>query len=140
MQGRSLVPLLAGKDPDAVSWRRRPITATGSTSTAPTTSPPTGAAHPDRKLVHYYGSGCDQPGASTRRRPASGSSSTSRADPEELHSVHDDPAYADDVRRLTEALDRLAPELGDDVPPNRAQPNNAATPPDLAPHTKAGEP
>jgi hypothetical protein len=30
--------------------------------------------------------------------------------------VYDDPAYADDVRTLTQALDRLAVELGDDVP------------------------
>jgi hypothetical protein len=30
--------------------------------------------------------------------------------------VYDDPAYADDVKLLTDALDRLAAELGDTIP------------------------
>ncbi len=126
MQGRSLVPLLAGKDPDTVGWREETYYRywehlDGSHHVAAHR----GLRTRDRKLVHYYGSGCDQPGASRQETPAEWELFDLEADPEELHSVHDDPAYADDVRRLTEALDRLAHELGDDVP-RTMQPNDAA--------------
>ena len=70
----------------------------------------------DRKLVHYYGSGCGQPGASEQRTPEEWELFDLERDPAEMHSVHDDPAYAEDLARLRAELDRLARELGDDIP------------------------
>lgn len=117
MQGRSLVPLLAGQDPLAVGWREETYYRywehlDGSHHVAAHR----GIRTRDRKLVHYYGSGCGQPGASDRTVPEEWELFDLELDPEELHSVHDEPAYADDLEHLTRALDRLATELGDDVP------------------------
>ncbi|RYU11809.1 sulfatase [Nocardioides iriomotensis] len=117
MQGRSLVPLLRGDDPETVGWR----TETYYRYWEHLDGIHHVAAHRgirtrDRKLVHYYGSGCGQPGASTQEIPAEWELFDLERDPEELRSVYDDPAYAGDVRTLTSALDRLAAELGDDVP------------------------
>ncbi len=117
MQGRSLVPLLGGADPASVGWRTETYYRywehlDGSHHVAAHR----GIRTADRKLVHYYGSGCGQPGASTETTPVEWELFDLVADPDELRSVHDDPAYADDVARLTAALDRLATELGDDVP------------------------
>ena len=118
MQGHSLVPLLRGDDPAAVGWR----TETYYRYWEHLDGIHHVAAHrgirtKDRKLVHYYGSGCGQPGASNQEIPAEWELFDLERDPEELRSVYDDPAYTDDVRRLTEALDRLATDLGDDIPP-----------------------
>jgi hypothetical protein len=66
--------------------------------------------------VHYYGSGCGQPGASTEEIPEEWELFDLVADPNELHSVHDDPAYAEDLTRLRAELDRLATQLGDTIP------------------------
>jgi arylsulfatase A-like enzyme len=117
MQGHSLVPLLRGEDPESVGWR----TETYYRYWEHLDGIHHVAAHrgirtKDRKLVHYYGSGCGQLGASSREIPAEWELFDLERDPEELRSVYDDPAFADDVRRLTEALDRLATELGDDIP------------------------
>ena len=130
MQGRSLVPLLGGADPASIGWRTETYYRywehlDGSHHVAAHR----GIRTAERKLVHYYGSGCGQPGASTETTPVEWELFDLVADPDELRSVHADPAYADDLRDLTAALDRLATELGDDVPGT----------PDLAPDKKAGD-
>jgi arylsulfatase A-like enzyme len=119
MQGRSMAPLLAGQDPATVGWR----TETYYRYWEHLDGIHRVAAHRgirtrDRKLVHYYGSGCGQPGASDEVVPAEWELFDLERDPDELRSVYDDPAYAEDVTRLTDALDRLATELDDDVPLN----------------------
>ncbi len=120
MQGRSMVPLLAGEDPADVGWR----TETYYRYWEHLDGCHHVAAHRgirtlDRKLVHYYGSGCGQPGASDETTPVEWELFDLAEDPDETRSVYDDPAYADDVKHLTDALDRLATELGDDLPPDR---------------------
>ncbi len=116
MQGRSMVPLLAGGGGTA-GWRESTYYRywehlDGSHHVAAHR----GVRTRDRKLVHYYGSGCGQPGASDVRTPEEWELFDLGRDPAELRSVHDDPAYADDLARLRAELDRLATDLGDDVP------------------------
>jgi arylsulfatase A-like enzyme len=117
MQGRSMVPLLAGESAAAVNWRESTYYRywehlDGSHHVAAHR----GVRTRDRKLVHYYGSGCGQPGASEQRTPEEWELFDLERDPAEMHSVHDDPAYAEDLARLRAELDRLARELGDDIP------------------------
>lgn len=117
MQGASMVPLLEGADPADAGWRTEVYYRywehlDGSHHVAAHR----GIRTSTRKLVHYYGSGCGQPGASDRRLPQEWELFDLEADPAELRSVHEDPAYADDLATLTAALDRLAGELGDEVP------------------------
>jgi arylsulfatase A-like enzyme len=117
MQGRSLVPLLDGADPTAIGWRTSAYYRywehfDGCHNVAAHR----GVRTHDRKLVHYYGSGCGQPGASDRETTPEWELFDLTADPLELRSVHRDPAYAGDLARLRAELDRLADELGDDVP------------------------
>jgi len=117
MQGRSMVPLLSGGSAAAAGWRdstyyRYWEHLDGSHHVAANR----GVRTRDRKLVHYYGSGCGQPGASDVRTAEEWELFDLGRDPAELRSVHDDPAYADDLARLRTELDRLATELGDDVP------------------------
>jgi hypothetical protein len=45
-----------------------------------------------------------------------------------MHSVYDDPAYADDRRQLTAELAHVAKEIGDDPPPHiSATPSTEST-------------
>jgi arylsulfatase A-like enzyme len=124
MQGRSMVPLLDGADPAAVGWRESAYYRywehlDGSHGVAAHR----GVRTRDRKLVHYYGSGCSQPGASAEPRPEQWELFDLDRDPAELHSVHDDPTYADDLAGLRAELDRLATCLGDTVPTPNPHPN-----------------
>lgn len=117
MQGRSMRPLLTGADPQAVGWRESTYYRywehlDGSHGVAAHR----GIRTRTRKLVHYYGSGCDQPGASARTTAHEWELFDLERDPRELHSVHEDPAYADDLARLRGELDGLARELGDTIP------------------------
>jgi arylsulfatase A-like enzyme len=117
MQGRSMLPLLRGEDTESVGWR-------GSAyyrywehlDSIHHVAAHRGVRTRDRKLVHYYGSGCGQPGASEQATAPEWELFDLAADPAETRSVHDDPAYADDMARLRAELDRLAGELGDTVP------------------------
>ncbi len=117
MQGRSMVPLLAGGPGAAADWRESTYYRywehlDGSHHVAAHR----GVRTRDRKLVHYYGSGCGQPGASDERTPEEWELFDLERDPAELHSVHDDPSYAADLARLRAELDRLATALDDDIP------------------------
>jgi arylsulfatase A-like enzyme len=117
MQGRSLVPLLAGTDPAEIGWRASTYYRYWEhLDGIHRVAAHRGIRTRDRKLVHYYGSGCGQPGASEETTAPEWELFDLERDPAELRSVYDDPAYADDVARLTDALDRLAAELGDTIP------------------------
>ena len=124
MQGRSMRPLLEGADSDEADWR----TAAYYRYWEHLDGIHHVAAHRgvrtrDRKLVHYYGSGCGQPGASENRTEPEWELFDLDKDPEELRSVADDPTYADDLEQMRSLLDRLASELADALPPDYA-PNN----------------
>jgi arylsulfatase A-like enzyme len=117
MQGRSMVPLLAGADASAIGWRETAYYRYWEhLDGIHRVAAHRGVRTRDRKLVHYYGSGCGQPGASTEEIPEEWELFDLITDPHELRSVHDDPAYADDLTRLRAELDRLATELGDTIP------------------------
>jgi arylsulfatase A-like enzyme len=116
MQGRSLRPLLRGGRP--AGWRRsvyyrywehldhqHRVAAHYGIRTA------------SHKLVCYYGSGLGQPGASAETTPVEWELFDLERDPAELHSVHDDPAYAGVRAELTAELARLQTELGDEPYP-----------------------
>ena len=118
MQGRSMRPLLEGRDPDQVGWR----TSTyyrywehldGSHHVAAHR----GVRTHTRKLVHYYGSGCGQPGASDVTTPPEWELFDLERDPEEMSSVAADPSYALELDELRTLLDDVATELGDELPP-----------------------
>jgi hypothetical protein len=112
-----MLPLLAGRDPVDVGWRTETYYRYWEhLDGCHRVAAHRGIRTRERKLVHYYGSGCGQPGASEETTEVEWELFDLAADPDELRSVYDDPAYADDVRTLTRALDRLAVELGDDVP------------------------
>jgi arylsulfatase A-like enzyme len=117
MQGRSMVPLLAGNDPARIGWRESAYYRYWEhLDGCHHVAAHRGVWTRDRKLVHYYGSGCGQPGASDLETPEEWELFDLVADPSERHSVHDDPAYAADVGRLKAELDALAVFLGDTVP------------------------
>ena len=115
MQGRSLVPLLRG---DAVDdWRtsmyyRYWMHLDGSHGVPAHR----GVRTHRHKLVHYYGEGLDQPGASTETRPEEWELFDLRADPFELTDLHADPAHAELVAELKAELRRLSDEVGDTAP------------------------
>ncbi|QZY28338.1 sulfatase family protein [Nocardioides coralli] len=117
MQGRSLAPLLAGQEPGDVGWRESAYYRYWEhLDGCHHVAAHRGVRTRDRKLVHYYGSGCGQPGASGDETPEEWELFDLADDPQELHSVHDDPAYADDLARLRAELDALATSLGDTIP------------------------
>jgi arylsulfatase A-like enzyme len=121
MQGRSLVPLLRGERPP--DWRtsmyyRYWMHLDGSHGVWAHR----GVRTERHKLVHYYGSGLRQPGARDEPRPEEWELFDLRADPFELHSLHDDPAHADVLAELRDELRRRAAEVGDidpDADPRR---------------------
>ncbi len=65
------------------------------------------------KLIYYYADALDQPGAIDETYEPEWELFDLANDPYELHSVYDDPAYADIVNELKEELHRLQAELGD---------------------------
>jgi arylsulfatase A-like enzyme len=116
MQGRSLRPLLRGERP--ANWRRsvyyrywehldhqHKVAAHYGVRTA------------THKLVCYYGAGLGQPDASAETTPVEWELFDLERDPAELHSVHDDPAYADVCTELTAELARLQAEVRDEPYP-----------------------
>lgn len=126
MQGRSMVPLLRGEAPEAVGaagWRRSAYYRYWEhLDGIHRVAAHRGVRTHDRKLVHYYGSGCGQPGASDQLTSPEWELFDLVADPAEMHSVHDDPAYAEDLRALRAELDGLAVRLGDTIPDGDTEP------------------
>jgi len=119
MQGRSMRPLLEGASAAEAGWRdaayyRYWEHLDGIHHVAAHR----GVRTRDRKLVHYYGSGCDQPGASSERIDPEWELFDLDRDPQEMHSIAEDPAYAEDLAWMRGLLDGLAVELGDDLPPD----------------------
>jgi arylsulfatase A-like enzyme len=111
-QGRSLRPLLRGEEPgdwrDAVYYRYW--------------------EHDDGihhvwahygirtrrwKLVRYYADGLGLPGTSDRTMPPEWELFDLERDPREMHSLHDDPAYAGVLADLQTRLRALQAEVGD---------------------------
>jgi arylsulfatase A-like enzyme len=117
MQGRSMVPLLGGASPSDVGWRESAYYRYWEhLDGCHRVAAHRGLRTHDRKLVHYYGSGCGQPGASTEETGEEWELFDLERDPRELHSVLDDPDYASDLARLRAELDAVAISLGDTVP------------------------
>jgi arylsulfatase A-like enzyme len=117
MQGRSMVPLLGGASAEEAGWRESAYYRYWEhLDGCHQVAAHRGIRTRDRKLVHYYGSGCGQPGASAQETAEEWELFDLERDPQELRSVHDDPAYADDLARLRRELDELAAELGDTIP------------------------
>jgi hypothetical protein len=69
------------------------------------------------KLVCYYADGVGLPGTSQRTMPPEWELFDLQADPRELHSLHDDPAYAAVITRLRIELDRRQRDVGDQPHP-----------------------
>jgi arylsulfatase A-like enzyme len=130
MQGRSLRPLLTGRTAEECGWRdtayyRYWEHLDGIHNVAAHR----GVRTREYKLVHYYGSGCGQPGASDEATQPEWELFDLLEDPREMHSRADDPAYADTLARMRVVLDALAAELGDTVPPGFEPPTPPATTP-----------
>jgi arylsulfatase A-like enzyme len=66
------------------------------------------------KLIYYYSDAMGQPGAIDETYEPEWELFDLANDPYELHSVYDDPAYADIVEELKEEMHRLQAELGDE--------------------------
>jgi arylsulfatase A-like enzyme len=137
MQGRSMRPLLAGSPGSEVGWRTAAYYRywehlDGSHHVAAHRGVRTRA----RKLVHYYGSGCGQAGASDERTEPEWELFDLDRDPHEMRSLVDHPDYATDLAEMRSLLDRLAAEVGDDLPPGYSpdhRPGAGGTPDDPRP-------
>jgi len=117
MQGRSMRPLLEGRPGDEVGWRTAAYYRYWEhLDGCHNVAAHRGVRTRDRKLVHYYGSGCGQPGASDRVTDPEWELFDLDRDPAEMRSVADEPAYEEDLHRMRALLDSLAREVGDDVP------------------------
>jgi arylsulfatase A-like enzyme len=83
------------------------------------------------KLVHYYGEGLEQPGASDDPRPEEWELFDLEADPFELRNLSDDPDHQDLVHELQAELRRLSSDVGDvepDADPRRTASTAASEP------------
>ena len=114
MQGRSFLGLLGGDSPH--DWRTAMYYRYWMhLDSIHRIEAHAGVRTRDRKLVYYYGSGAGQPGASDEQLPPAWELFDLDADPYELRSVSDDPAYADDFTALRTTLADLVAEVGDDL-------------------------
>ena len=115
MQGRSLRALLRGESPS--DWRRLAYYRYWEhLDSIHRVAAHCGVWTRDFKLVHYYGDGCGQPGASSERRIPEWELFDLARDPAEMESVFDDPAYADVAGDLRSQLVRQMRDLGDELP------------------------
>jgi arylsulfatase A-like enzyme len=112
MQGRSFRPLLRGQTPD--DWRRSFYYRYWMHGDQPhNVCSHYGVRTLDHKLIYYYSDHCNQPGARGLPRPPEWELFDLNADPLELKSVYDDPAYADVAGELKTELRRLQLDCGD---------------------------
>jgi arylsulfatase A-like enzyme len=123
MQGRSIVPLLSGDRP--ADWRRSAYYRYWEHLDGNHNVPAHCGVWTERyKLVHYYGFGAGQPGASEQVSSEEWELFDLREDPAELRSVYADPTYALVIDELTAELHRLQKELDDTL----TRPSAAAAP------------
>lgn len=112
MQGRSLVPLLAGRRPP--DWRTAIYYRYWEHDDGIHHVWAHYGVRTDRyKLVCYYGDGLGLPGTSQRVMPPEWELFDLNDDPHELRSVYDDPRYADVRAQLHATLTALQDEVGD---------------------------
>lgn len=112
MQGRSLMPLLAGAP---ARWRSS-VYYRYWMHDDPSHSVRAhyGVRTRRYKLIYYYNQGLGQPGTGENTYPPEWELFDLDRDPDELHNVHDDPAYADIRRNLERELARLQQLYGDE--------------------------
>ena len=111
MQGRSLVPLLLGRAPQ---WRSSVYYRYWMhDDSAHHIWAHYGVRTRRYKLIYFYNRGLGQPGTGPNEQPPEWEMFDLDRDPDELHSVHDDPAYADVRRSLERELSRLQELYGD---------------------------
>ena len=114
MQGRSLAPILRGDRPG--DWRTSIYYRYWMhLDSIHRVQAHFGVRTRRHKLVHYPGVGPGVPGASAERREPAWELFDLGADPYELESRFDDPAFASIRAELTEELLRLQREFGDDI-------------------------
>jgi arylsulfatase A-like enzyme len=112
MQGRSLRPVLRGEMP--ADWRASMYYRYWvNRDVAHHVWAHYGVRTHHHKLVYYYDEPCGAPGAYPGRGAPEWELFDLDRDPQELTSVHADPAYAAVIRELTAELRRLQAELGD---------------------------
>ena len=111
MQGRSLVPLLAGERPP--DWRQATYYRYWMNYAHHDVPAHYGVRTRDYKLIFFYGLPLDAPGAKAAETRPGWELYDLRQDPQELRNVYADPAYADTVRELKAELLRLKAEVGD---------------------------
>ncbi len=115
MQGRSIRPLLQGEQPD--DWRTSMYYRYWMhLDSVHRVQAHYGVRTTRFKLVRYPGTGAGVPGASPETRTPEWELFDLQADPFELKSVYEDPAYARKVDDLTAELARLRAEYLDDPP------------------------
>ena len=115
MQGRSLRPLLRGERPP--DWRTSMYYRYWMhLDSVHRVQAHYGVRTARHKLVRYPGEGGGVRGASPERREPAWELFDLAADPLELRSVHDDPAFAAVRAGLTSELARLQGEFGDEPP------------------------
>ncbi|WP_326794116.1 sulfatase [Streptomyces sp. NBC_01808] len=119
MQGRSLTPLFGGHTPKG--WRRSMYYRYWMhDDSAHHVRAHYGVRTERHKLIFYYGEGLGVPGASDRVFPPEWELFDLHNDPDELHNVHDHPAYAPVQAGLERELARLQRLYGDEPAPAQA--------------------
>jgi len=107
MQGRSLVPLLAGQTPS--DWRKSLYYHYYEFPVPHRVRPHYGVVTDRYKLVHYYTPDVDDWELLDRQK-----------DPLEVTNFYNDPRYAETIQELRAELDRLRIEVKDTQPPPRS--------------------
>jgi arylsulfatase A-like enzyme len=111
-QGRSFRPLLRGETPP--DWREGMYYRYWMHDAHHIVTAHYGIRTKRYKLIYYYGDGLDQPGCRDEIREPEWELFDLEKDPCELHSVYDDPAYADTLAELKCELHRLQEAVGDE--------------------------
>jgi len=113
MQGRSYKALLDGRTP--ADWRTSMYYRYWMHLDPSHDAPACYGVRTKRyTLVHYYGKGMDMKGAKNIDKTPEWELFDLQKDPQEMHNVYSDPAYASTVQELRAELDRLRKELGDE--------------------------
>ena len=111
MQGRSFRPILEGEAPEG--WRTSMYYRYWMHLGGHNVCAHWGIRTERYKLIYYYGRPCGQPGAKDEEWEPEWELFDLEKDPAELHSVHDDPAYAVVATELKAELRRLKKEAKD---------------------------